>query len=82
MQTRFDELAKEMAQSVTRRGALKRFGAGLGIALAMLGLVDRAEAAKGGCFPLLHHCTHNLQCCSGRCLFSAEGGGKGYCFIP
>jgi len=35
MNNRFDELTKTMAQSVTRRGALKRFGVGLaGMALA------------------------------------------------
>jgi hypothetical protein len=34
MNDKFDELAKGLAQSVTRRGALKKFGAGLvGIAL-------------------------------------------------
>jgi hypothetical protein len=49
MNNQFDELAKAMAQSVTRRAALKRFGVGMGlIALAALGLTNRAEAAKGG----------------------------------
>ena len=42
---RFDELAKGMAQSVTRRGALKKFGFGMaGIVLASLGLTHRANA--------------------------------------
>ena len=46
MNDKFDELAKGMAQSVTRRGALKKFGVGLtGLALASLGL-SRAESAK------------------------------------
>ena len=37
----FDELARNMAQSVTRRAALKKFGIGLaGIALATLGLAQ------------------------------------------
>ncbi len=36
-----------MTQSVTRRGALKKFGAGLaGIALAALGLANKARAAR------------------------------------
>ena len=49
MNDRFDELAKGLAQSVTRRGALKKFGVGLaGLALASLGLANKAEAAKGG----------------------------------
>jgi hypothetical protein len=49
MNEKFDELAKGMAQSVTRRGALKKFGLGLaGIVLASLGLASQAHAAKGG----------------------------------
>jgi hypothetical protein len=49
MNNQFDELAKTMAQSVTRRAALRKLGLGLGVlALAALGLPNRAEAAKGG----------------------------------
>ena len=49
MNDQFDELAKGLAHSVTRRGALKKFGVGLaGLALASLGLANKAEAAKGG----------------------------------
>jgi hypothetical protein len=45
MSSQFDELTKSMAQSVTRRAALKKFGVGLaGMALACLGLANRAEA--------------------------------------
>ena len=45
MNNKFDELAKGLAQSVTRRGALKKFGVGLvGMALAAFGLVKKAEA--------------------------------------
>ena len=48
MNDQFDELAKGLAQSVTRRGALKKFGVGLaGIALASLGLPSNAEADPG-----------------------------------
>ncbi len=47
MNDKFDELAKGMAQSVTRRGALKKFGLGLvGIALAAVGIANRAHASK------------------------------------
>jgi hypothetical protein len=45
MNDRFDELAKGMAQSVTRRGAIKRFGVGLaGMALVLLGFASNASA--------------------------------------
>jgi hypothetical protein len=49
MNNKFDELTKNLAQSVTRRAALKKFGVGLvGMALACFGLTDKASAAKGG----------------------------------
>ena len=48
MNNKFDELAKSMAQSVTRRAALKKFGAGLaGMALARFGL-NNAQAITNG----------------------------------
>jgi hypothetical protein len=41
MNSKFDALAKGMAQSVTRRGALKKFGLGLAdMALACFELAD------------------------------------------
>jgi len=44
MNNKFDELAKGLAQSVTRRQAFKRFGAGLaGMVLACFGLASRAR---------------------------------------
>ncbi len=47
MNDKFDELAKNMARSVTRRGALKKFGVGLaGIALACFGLANKAQAGN------------------------------------
>ncbi len=49
MNDKFDELAKGMARSVTRRGALKQFGFGLaGVALATLGFTSQAHADRGG----------------------------------
>ena len=46
MNNKFDELTKDLAQSVTRRGALKKFGVSLaGMALACFGLASRAHAA-------------------------------------
>ena len=50
MNHKFDELAKTMAQSVTRRGALKKCGVGfVGMALATFGLGTRAEARNRQC---------------------------------
>jgi len=46
MNTKFDELTKQMAQSITRRAAMKKFGIGLaGMALACFGLANKSEAA-------------------------------------
>ena len=53
MNNKFDELAKGLAQSVTRRQAFKRFGVRLaGMALACFGLADGAGAGtrKGNGF--------------------------------
>ena len=48
MNDKFDELAKDLAQSVTRRGALKKFGVGLsGMALTCFGLTNKAKATSG-----------------------------------
>jgi hypothetical protein len=70
MNNKFDELAKGVAQSVTRRQALKRFGYGLaGMALACLGTANRA-CAQTGCLPIGYPCKSSGDCCSGHC----EGG--------
>ena len=50
MNNQFDELTKGLAQSATRRAALKKFGVGLtGMALACFGLANSARA--GTCTP-------------------------------
>ena len=68
MNNKFDELTKSLAQSVTRRAALKKFGVGLaGMALACFGLANKAEA--GPCRPGGAQCNDNRQCCSGSCFF-------------
>ena len=66
MNNKFDELTKSLAQSVTRRAALKKFGAGLaGMALACFGLANKAVAggAKYG-----EPCATNKDCQTGLCL--------------
>jgi hypothetical protein len=45
MNDKFDELAKDLAQSVTRRQALQRFSLGLaGFVMASIGLENTAKA--------------------------------------
>ena len=48
MNNKFDELTKQMAQSVTGRAALKKFGVGLaGMALTRFGLPNKAASDHG-----------------------------------
>jgi len=66
MNNKFDELTKSLAQSVTRRAALKKFGVGLaGMALACLGLVTEARAAQ--------HCKTDADCPSGSFCYTNRG---------
>ena len=81
MNHQFDELTKSMAQSVTRRAALKKFGVGLaGMALACFGLANKTEAAKGhNCLPDGSECSigrgrsNCSKCCNGHVCFGFEG---------
>jgi hypothetical protein len=68
MNHKFDELAKALTQSVTRRQVLKRFGVGLaGMALAWFGFAPKSEANSKTCLPLGSRCGSDNQCCSGFC---------------
>jgi len=79
MNNKFDELAKGLAQSVTRRQALKKFGVGLaGMALACLGLPGRARAATGSCQSTLD-CGGHEACCSGTCVPLNTNSNCGAC---
>jgi hypothetical protein len=80
MNNQFDELARNMAQSVTRRGALKKFGIGFaGIVLAALGLANKAEG-RGGCKTSGKHCRHDSECCSGYCrYFDTDKNNLAFC---
>ena len=76
MSNKFDELAKGMAQSVTRRQALKKFSLGVvGIALACIGLANRAQAESDSlpCIPSGKRCRERIKCCSNFC------GYRGVC---
>ena len=67
MNTKFDELTKSLAQSVTRRAALKKFTLGLtGMALSCLGLANNGQA-QTGCLPSGSVCKVHNDCCSGKC---------------
>ena len=87
MNNKFDELAKGMAQSVTRRQALKKFGIGpAGMALACFGLANKAQARGAkGCKENGSKCTDKTQCCSGYCYIPGTfygTFGKGVCQPP
>jgi hypothetical protein len=65
MSNKFDELAKGLAQSVTRRQAFKKFGVGLAaMAVACFGLANRAHSRNcdppSWCNPAINPC-----CCRG-----------------
>jgi hypothetical protein len=85
MNDKFDELAKGLAQSVTRRVALRKFGAGLaGIALASLGLANTAyAAARGKGAGSCDHCNAatNYGCKTQECFIRCDAkctNGGGY----
>ena len=66
MNRKFDELAKGLAQSTTRRQALKKFGVGLaGMALACFGLTNKAEG-QTACLPDGPPVRSCLHCLAGR----------------
>ena len=68
MDKQFDELSKSLAEGVSRREAVRKFGVGLaGVALAALGLQHRASA--DGC---LAQCAHS---CAAAC-----GGKRNACY--
>lgn len=73
MNTKFDELTKSMAQSITRKQALRKFGIGLaGMALACFGLAKKAEAGPGcsahvDCPAANPHCCNWKKCTTYTC---------------
>jgi hypothetical protein len=71
MNDKFDELTKGLAESVTRRGALKKFGLGLaGVVFASFGVANKAAAHPKACLPSGYRCKNDHQCCSGVCIGS------------
>jgi hypothetical protein len=87
MSDKFDELAKGMAQSVTRRQALRRFGTGLAsLVLAAVGLGSSASTARADTVPckqIYHGCAQlhpvgsdAYKSCVGHCLAVCGMGAK------
>jgi hypothetical protein len=70
MKNKFDELTKSLAQSTTRRAALKKIGLGLaGMALACFGLANKVEAnSKLKYCKVDSDCRKGLVCDGGQCL--------------
>jgi hypothetical protein len=79
MQNQFDELAKGLAQSVTRRAAFRKLGVGVvGVVLASLGLPSKAYArrlhgcrckrADYGCNGDPNCVSFCAVCCAGGCF--------------
>ena len=69
MNDKFDELARNLAQSVTRRQAIRRFGVGLATALmASFGLVSESYAGKYCTSDADCHGNTNNICHNGRCV--------------
>src|SRR5690349_21643638 len=84
---KFDELTKSMAQSVTRRAALKKFGVGLaGMALACFGLANNAQADK--ICSTNADCRSGQVCCNGACVAGHDWCDRTvdycccYCVVP
>ena len=58
-------------QPSTRREILRRLGSVAVIALpAVVSMLVPTPARAASCFPLLHSCSSNAQCCSGHCGLS------------
>src|SRR5438876_1187386 len=79
MDKQFDELSKSLAEGVSRREALKKFGIGLaGVVLAAMGLRSRAWAGGGSCTTNAD-CNKGKLCCGGECLnaFGPKGAPIG-----
>ena len=81
MNDQFDELTKGLVQSVTRRGALKKFGLGLaGVVLASVGLANKVEAGNGSAKKACGHCKYPYTCDSRYPVGSPEFNQcVGYC---
>jgi len=79
MDKQFDELSKSLAEGVSRRQALRKFGVGLaGALLAAIGLSasTRSDGARR-CKNSGQHCVRDYECCFGFC--NKSGNNHGTC---
>jgi len=68
MDKQFDELSKSLAEGVSRREALRKFGIGLaGVLLAAVGFSRSAWAGGGSCSTSTD-CASSKVCCGGTCV--------------
>jgi hypothetical protein len=58
-----DRLTQSAAVAVSRRGFLKKLGAGAAVGIGMTALASAAQAAGGGCPPTKYEC---VSCGGGR----------------
>jgi len=62
------ETLSHKIQAPTRRAILRRLGTAAALALpVVMSMLVPTPARAASCFPLLHGCTNNAQCCSGHC---------------
>ena len=86
MNDKFDQLAKGVAESVTRRQALKRFGLGL-VGMALAGFAFDARACRDSGLPCDPHAGSGPgiscnNCCGGAPVCHTDNGGKLKCVCP
>ncbi len=80
MNDKFDELTRQLAQSTTRRQALKKFGVGLaGMVLACFGLPNQTSAGVRGGYCAVYGGVYDGRCvdlisCTGRSSRSCHPG--------
>src|SRR5438105_14612242 len=79
MDKQFDDLSKSLAEGVSRREALRKFGFGLaGVVLAAVGLSSRARAAGQPCASNAD-CPNSETCCNSVCTNLDNDANCGAC---
>ena len=79
MNHKFDELTKELAQSVTRRSAIKKFGVGFTILIMTALGIANSNAAKNGKHGNCNHCASPYGCTTDECFLYCQAKCQGTC---